>query len=194
MNKTLFTAISLAVFGFQAVAQPFGSAAEENQRLKSFSSNLAELRAISDELAADIKSQFVENRSGGITNQQARRLSEQADIINGYSTQFEDILGASNVLFSVVAISMAVDGESRSSYVPFYLNSVCLNMPGSHRVSSRSALESIRSKLEQSDKASLTAKQFKLINDGLKSAAELKSSYDALCARAKDSKNWVQSQ
>lgn len=182
----VFSLTQVSVF-----AQTFGSPAVEGERLKDLSVYAEKLRSTTDLLQAEKRNIFVASKASGVSEKTASVLLKQSSIIERYSDQLEDTLGASNVLFASVAIAMNIDSPNKEFTIAHHLNTVCSFMPGRFDLSDSRLLNIQKSTLQTYEKSHLSTKQFDLISSGLSDATSLKSAIDKLCLRSTDPKNWI---
>lgn len=174
-------------------AQPFGSPAVESQRLKNLSTYGEKLSKTIEDIESELKSFLSSNISAAKSDSEAEKLREVIDILSGHLRYFEDTLGASNVIFSAIAIAMNVENTSKQASVAFYIRNICNRMPGEMNGNLIPAvrINELLNEFHSVQRESLTKEQNILVTNGLETAHSLRKAMDELCARGSEPKNWA---
>jgi hypothetical protein len=174
-------------------AQTFGSPKEEQGRLASMSLDAEKLSKITDRLH-DIQKQKLTSLDPIDLKRQSlvEKWKREEEALTSYIAMFNDIHGASIVLLSAVALSLQVTERHLS---PFYLSSICTHMPGAGAQFNFLAKNSTK----KGDIARfyvhigeevLERNEMNIALEGLQIAEQLAHSYNSLCKRVINPKNW----
>lgn len=174
-------------------AQPFGSQAVESERLKNLSKYGEKLRKSIEDIENERKNFLSLNLSSAKSDAEAKKLREVIDILSGHLRYFEDTLGASNVIFSAIAIAMNVENKNKQVSVAGYIQNICIRMPGEMNGSLIPAarINEWLKEVHSTQRKSLTKEQNILVTNGLETAHSLRKAMDELCARGSEPKNWA---
>ncbi len=171
-------------------AQTFGTPELENKNYRQMMTDIANMEEII-RFISDYQKDKLQELSPKIQNRSIlEKWNRDNEIIERYRNLFDEAHGASVVLMNSLALSLQIKDNSRP---PFHLRQICMYMPGSIRIISFGKKQGDRSVIkfwsnlghDQLDQP-LSMK----IKDGLEMLDGFADSYNAICARAGNFKNW----
>lgn len=171
--------------------QPFGSPAIKSQHLKNLSTYGEKLSKTIKNIRSERNNFLSSKMSSTKSKSDTKKLKNIIDILNKHLRYFEDTLGASNVIFSAVAIAMNVENTSKQETVAFYIRNICIRMPGEMNGNLIPAvrINELLNEFHSVQRESLTKEQNILVTNSLETAHSLKKAIDELYARGNEPKN-----
>lgn len=197
MSKFNVQILSLILFAVVAnhgaSAQTFGKPDEEQERMSSTLRDVGKLSQLTDKLK-NIKKQKltalapIEKKPRSVVE----KWQLENEALSSYINMFQDLHGASSVLLHAIGLSLYVTER----YIPpYHLSGICLSMPGEGFLFTTLKEQSPEDRsvvLNYSSigKGVLEQNEMTIALEGLQIADRLAHSYNLLCKRAINPKNW----